>query len=298
MHTDLYHEGGAHFDAILNAKKSFFFWPADEHPGFPIFWFVRLIAFFTVWYWFFLQMRKWATKEDMEGGTQPWFKMRSLSAIFLIVFGVTSSVAAWDWVMSIDVHWFSTMMGWYMFASWWVAGLAFITLLVIHVKEKGLLSIVNANHLHDLGKFVFAFSIFWTYIWFSQFLLIYYANIPEESIYYVERLTTSQYAPVFYLNLFMNFIFPFLLFMTRDSKRHLAFIKIVVIIVIAGHWVDFYLMITPGTMQYDGGFGLTEIGVTLVFLSLFLYVTLSNLAKMPLIAKNHPLLKESLHHHT
>ena len=161
-----------------------------------------------------------------------------------------------------------------------------------------MLSIVNANHLHDLGKFVFAFSIFWTYIWFSQFLLIYYANIPEESIYYVERLTTSQYAPVFYLNLFMNFIFPFLLFMTRDSKRHLAFIKIVVIIVIAGHWVDFYLMITPGTMQYDGGFGLTEIGVTLVFLSLFLYVTLSNLAKMPLIAKNHPMLKESLHHHT
>ena len=171
-------------------------------------------------------------------------------------------------------------------------------LLVVYVKEKGLLSIVNASHLHDLAKFVFAFSIFWTYIWFSQFLLIYYPNIPEESIYFIERMSTSQYAPVFYLNVFMNFVFPFLLFMTRDSKRHRLFIKIVAGIVLAGHWVDFYLMITPGTMQYDGGFGFVEIGVTLVFLSLFLFVTLSNLAKMPLIAKNHPLLAESRHHHT
>ena len=294
-HTDLYVIGGPNFDPVINAKKGFFFWPADEHPGFPVFWFARMIIFFSVWYWFFIQIRKWSLREDVEGGSKPYFKMRSLSAIFLVVFAVTSSIAAWDWVMSIDTHWFSTMFGWYVFSSWWVAGLALITLIVVILKDEGLLSVVNANHLHDLGKFVFGFSIFWMYIWFSQYLLIYFANIPEESIYFIERIST-HYKPVFYLNLILNFVFPFLLFMTRESKRHRIFLKIVAIIVLVGHWFDFYLMITPGTMQYDGGFGFIEIGVTMIFIAMFFYVVLTNLAKVPLIAKNHPLLEESLHH--
>ena len=134
--------------------------------------------------------------------------MRKLSAVFLVIFAVTSSIAAWDWVMSIDTHWFSTMFGWYVFASWWVTTLALITFITIHLKEKGLLSIVNENHLHDIGKFVFAFSVFWTYIWFSQFLLIYYSNIPEESIYFVERWNNDQYGIIFFVNLFLNFVLP------------------------------------------------------------------------------------------
>jgi hypothetical protein len=223
--------------------------------------------------------------------------MRSLSAIFLVVFAVTSSIAAWDWVMSIDTHWFSTMFGWYTFASWWVSGLAFITLVVIFLKDKGYLSIVNNNHLHDLGKFIWAFTIFWTYIWFSQFLLIYYANIAEETIYFVERLSTGQYATVFYLNLILNFFLPFLLLMTRDAKRHTRILKIVCSIILVGHWFDFYLMITPGTMKYDGGFGFMEIGVTMIFAAAFLFVVLSRLSKAPLVAVNDPMINESVNHH-
>jgi len=147
-----------------------------------------------------------------------------------------------------------------------------------------------------LGKYVFAFSIFWMYIWFSQFMLIYYANFPEEAIYFIERINT-QYSTFFYANLILNFVFPFLLLMTRNSKRQLIFVKIVAVIVLLGHWLDYYLMVTPGTMKFDGAIGFTEIGVTMIFISLFLYVILSNLAKAPLIAKNHPLLEESLHHH-
>lgn len=235
--------------------------------------------------------------EDINGDVRHWYKTRKLSAIFLVIFAVTSSVAAWDWVMSVDPHWFSTMFGWYVFASWWVTGLAVITLIVVVLKENGYLKVVNANHLHDIGKFVFGFSIFWTYIWFSQFLLIYYANIPEETIYFVERLEVSQYKWVFFVNLLLNFILPFFLLMTRDAKRHMALLKLVCPIIIVGHWFDFYLMITPGVMQHDGGFGFIEIGMMMIFGVAFLFVTLTSLAKAPLYAKNHPMLKESLHHH-
>ena len=222
--------------------------------------------------------------------------MFKLSATFLVFFAVSSSVAAWDWVMSIDTHWFSTMFGWYVFASWWVAGLALITYIVVLLRDNGYLSFVNTSVLHDLGKFVFAFSIFWTYIWFSQFLLIYYANIPEETIYFVERLASDKYAPVFFVNILINFCFPFLVLMTRAAKRHERFLKIVCPIVIFGHWMDFYLMITPGTLKDNGWFGLLEIGMLMVFASLFVFVALSNLAKAPLVAKNHPMLEESVHH--
>jgi len=180
-HSYLYQKGGEEFDPILDGKGGYFFWPL-ANGGFPLFWVIRLVLFFSLWYLFYVWIRREMLAEDIDGGVEHWGKARRLSAVFLIIFAVTSSVGAWDWVMSIEPHWFSTMMGWYVFASWWVTGLATITLIVAVLKEAGYLKVVNANHLHDLGKFIFAFSIFWTYIWFSQFMLIYYANIPEETV--------------------------------------------------------------------------------------------------------------------
>ena len=296
-HHDLYDTTSHEFDSIINAKKSYFFWPLSDHPSVPVFFIARMVFFFGLWYYLFMKLRKLAFQEDFEGGTASWYSMRKLSAVFLIIFAVTSSIAAWDWVMSIDTHWFSTMFGWYVFASWWVTTLALITFITIHLKEKGLLSIVNENHLHDIGKFVFAFSVFWTYIWFSQFLLIYYANIPEESIYFVERWNNDQYGIIFFVNLFLNFILPFLLLMPRDAKRHTAILKVVTPIVIFGHWIDFYLMITPGSLKENGGYGLVEFGTMLIYGGAFLYVVLNSLSKAPLFAKNDPMLNESLHHH-
>jgi hypothetical protein len=296
-HHDLYDTTSHEFDSIINAKKAYFFWPLSEHPSTPIFFIARMLFFFGLWYYLFTKLRKLAFQEDLEGGTASWYNMRKLSAVFLIIFAVTSSIAAWDWVMSIDTHWFSTMFGWYVFASWWVTTLALITFITIHLKEKGLLSIVNENHLHDIGKFVFAFSVFWAYIWFSQFLLIYYANIPEETIYFVERWNNDQYGIIFFVNLFLNFVLPFLLLMPRDAKRHTAILKVVTPIVIFGHWIDFYLMITPGTLKENGGYGLVEFGTMLIYGGAFLYVVLNSLSKAPLFAKNDPMLDESLHHH-
>lgn len=294
-HSNLYQEGPS-FDAIINKKAPFFYWPLDG-GSFPLFYLLRMVVFFGGWYYFFLQIRKNMLAEDLQATTSFWRKNVVFSTVFLIFFGVSSSIAAWDWVMSIDTHWFSTMFGWYVFASWWVTGLAVITFIVVLLKDAGYLKIVNSNHLHDLGKFVFAFSIFWTYIWFSQFLLIYYAHIPEETIYFLERMETSPYSWIFYTNLIMNFVLPFLLLMTRDAKRHMSMLRVVCPLVIVGHWFDFYNMITPGVMQKDGALGFIEIGIALIFMAAFLLVVLSSLAKMPLFGKNDPMLHESLHHH-
>lgn len=302
-HSDLYSEFledgsvNTHYDHIISGKASYFFMPGAEGGGFPVFYVLRLVIFFTVWYWLFTKLRNMSYAEDEVGGESHWFGMRKWSAIFLVVFAVTSSVSAWDWIMSIDTHWFSTMFGWYVFSSWWVSGLALITLIVILLRESGYLSQVTENHLHDLGKFVFAFSIFWTYVWFSQFLLIYYANIPEESVYYVERLRSDHYSPYFFANLIMNFFFPFLCLMTRDAKRLHVFLKVACIVILAGHWLDFFLMVTPGTLGELGTLGLTEIGMYLMFGSAFIYVTLSALSKRALVAPNHPMLGEAKHHH-
>lgn len=184
------------------------------------FYLLRMGSYFAIWFFLFWLIRRESLAEDLDGKVQHWHNMVKYSAIFIVFFAVSSSVATWDWILSIDTHWFSTLIGWYVFASWFVCGLAVITLIVINLKENGYLEFLTPNHLHDMGKFIFAFSIFWTYLWVSQFLLIYYANLPEETIYYYERINSDFYAPFFYVNLLLNFFFPFLALMTRDSKRH------------------------------------------------------------------------------
>ena len=286
-HEYLYDINDDRYDAIIDGKKAYLNIP---------FYVSRMIGFFLVWYLLYKMISKESVKEDSNGGETHWRRMFTYSAIFVVFYALSSSVAAWDWVLSIDTHWFSTMIGWYVFASWWVSSLAFITLMVITLKDNGYFNFINHSVIHDLGKFVFAFSVFWTYIWFSQYLLIYYAHIPEETIYYVERVKSEIYVPFFYINLVCNFFFPFLFLMTRASKRHTRFLKIACPIILFGHFIDFYLMVTPGVLKENGGFGFMEIGVLLIYLSLFIYVTLNSLSNRALVAKNHPMLEESLHH--
>ncbi len=295
-HSYVYEKGTETYDRIIDGKGAFFFWPLEKGT-FPIFFIVRMVLFFGFWVFFFNKLKNLSEQEDLNGGTSYWYALRKWSAIFLVFFAVSSSMSAWDWVMSIDTHWFSTLFGWYVFSSWFVAGLSAITLFTLFLKDMGYLGMVNQNHIHDMGKFVFAFSIFWTYIWFSQFLLIYYANIPEESVYFIERLSSDVYGSFIYVNIGLNFVLPFFVLMTRDAKRHGVFLKLVCTLILFGHWIDFFLMVQPGTLGHNGGIGLMEIGLLLVYASAFVLVVLTNLAKGNLIAKNHPMLAESLHHH-
>ena len=295
-HSYLFDKNDPQYDKIIDGKGAFFFWPMEKGT-FPVFYIARMVIFFGFWVFFFNKIKQISEQEDQLGGSSHWYKMRSWSAFFLIFFAVSSSMSAWDWVMSIDTHWFSTLFGWYVFASWFVSGLSVITLIVLFLKGKGYLEMVNENHVHDLGKFVFGFSIFWTYLWFSQFLLIYYANIPEETVYFVERLESDIYGPFVFVNLGLNFFLPFLVLMTRDAKRHGVFLKLVCSILLVGHWIDFTLMVQPGTLGHNGGIGFMELGMLLVYGSSFAFVVLGALAKRNLIAKNHPMLEESYNHH-
>jgi hypothetical protein len=285
----LFDKSSPEFDPIINGKSGFLNTP---------FYLGRIIAYFGLWYFLWLKIRNFSLQEDLEGGTEYYEKSIKWGTAFLLVFGVTSSTSAWDFVMSIDTHWFSTMFGWYTLASWHVTGLAIITLTVVTLKEQGYLKIVNESHLHDLGKFMFAFTIFWTYVWFAQFMLIYYANLPEETIYYRERFSGfgGIYKAPFFINIFLNFVFPFLVLMTRDAKRTYIFLKLAAWGIIIGHYFDFYTNIMPGTVGEHGGFGPIEFGMILIFACGFMWTLSSQLSKANLIPKNHPMLEESLHH--
>ena len=282
-HDYLYDTSDPRYDYIIDGKKAYLNLP---------FFLGRMIIFVGIWYIFYALILKHTAIEDKDGGSDSWKKLFTISTIFVVFYAFSQSIAAWDWVLSIDTHWF----GWYVFASWWVSALALITYMIVILRDNGYLTFINHSVIHDLGKYVFAFSVFWTYIWFSQFLLIYYANIPEETIYFVERLESDIYFPFFVLNLILNFFFPFLFLMTRASKRFTRFLKIACPVVLFGHFIDFYLMVTPGVLRENGGFGFLEIGILMIFLSAFLYVVLNGLKKLPLVAKNHPMLEESLHH--
>jgi hypothetical protein len=295
-HEGISTKGHPAYDKIIAGKSGYLNAP---------FFLIRMAIFFGLWIVLFRMLRNFSLQEDKITDLKAYLKNPVIynravywSAVFLVVFAVSSSIMSWDWMMSIDTHWFSTMFGWYNFASLHVAGLATITLTVIFLKEQGYLKAVSKHHLHDLGKFMFAFSVFWTYIWTSQFLLIYYAHIPEETTYFNTRLNLwdGKYFPIFFFNIFMNFVFPFLALMTKESKRTMTILKVVACAILMGHYLDFYLMIMPGTVGEHGGFGLVEIGTLTMFICAFVYVIALNLSKVPLIAKNHPMLKESMHH--
>lgn len=297
-HHDIFHWTHAgimdpkspNYDAIIAGKGGFLSTP---------FYLIRMVSYLFIWWAFSQRLRQLSLQEDLNGGTSYFHTSITTAALFLVLFAVTSSMSAWDWIMSVDVHWFSTMFGWYVFASWWVSGIAATTLIAIFLKQAGYLPMLNSNHFHDLGKFMFGFSIFWTYVWFSQFMLIWYANLPEESVYFNQRLGgfDGRYTWMFYGNLLINFAFPFLALMTRDAKRQMIMLKIVCIAILIGHWSDFYLMIMPGTMKGENGF-LIEIGVALVFLGAFLILVTRRLAAASLVPMNHPFIEESVHHTT
>lgn len=200
----------------------------------------------SIWTFFAYRLRALSLKEDAEGTTDYAIhqQMKKVAAIFLPIGAFTSAALVWQWVMSIDGHWYSTLYAWYATASWFVAMLALTILILIYLKSKGYYQAVTAEHLHDLGKYMFAFSVFWTYLWFSQFMLIWYGNNGEETVYY--NLRRHEYTILYFGNLVLNFVLPFLILMRNDTKRKYGTLGFTAVIVFFGHWWDYFYLIKPG----------------------------------------------------
>jgi hypothetical protein len=299
-------------DAVMKGKSSFL---NKNWYTFGTFLIVGM------WLLFAYNIRKISLDEDVHGkGVEDNFKhhrkLRVWSAIFMPLAGFSSAAIIWQWIMSVDAHWYSTLFAWYSGVSWFVSMLALTILTLIYLKSLGYFAHITSDHMHDLGKFLFAFSIFWTYMWFSQYMLIWYANVGEETVYFKERLL--NYKPLFFGNLLINFLLPFLVLMRNDNKRKFGPLAFASIMVFLGHWLDFFLMIKPGvrhtamealghhheshgdTLPFEMGFtmpGFLELGTMLGFLALYLFITLRSLSKAALFPKNDPYAKEATHHH-
>ena len=289
LHEGIMDPASDHYDKIIAGKEAYL------NGSFFI---IRTIIYLLGWNYFAKKLRALSVLEDKVEGTSIHFKSVSTSAWFMVFFAVTSAMASWDWIMSIDPHWFSTIFGWYVFAEWGAIGFTTILLFTLYLKRQGYLEDVNENHIHDLGKWIFAMSLVWTYMWFSQFMLIWYANIPEEVTYFMARLEVENYKFLFWFSMIINFIAPIILLMSRDAKRNNGRLIFVGCVILVGHWINSYLLVTPGTLGTHGHIGFVEIGIGLGFAGLFIYLVLNSLTKQPLETKNHPFLDESKNLHT
>ena len=259
-------------------------------------WFaIRGLIFIAGWSLYRHFSRKFSIANDTATDNSNFKKVFRISAAFLVFFIYTESIMSWDWIMSVDPHWFSTLFGWYVFAGMAVSGITVIAFISLYLKSRGHLEIVNDSHIHDLAKFMFGFSIFWAYLWFSQFMLIWYANIPEEVTYFITRI--EDYNGLFFGMLVLNFVFPFLVLMNSDYKRIPWFVVMAGIIILIGHYIDVYVMIMPATVGDRWSFGIPEISSVMLFAGLFLFIVFTALTKAPLVVKRNPFLKESEHFH-
>jgi len=276
-------------DPILQGKQ-----PWLNLPGFII----RIPIYFGLWFLFGKPILNHSRKQDEDGDASHSVKSMRWSAAFLYLGGIAFVIASFDWIMSVEPHWFSTIFGFYNFAGMFDAGLAFMIIVLIYLRRGGYLPELKNDHLHELGRYLFAFTTFWVYIWFSQHMLIWYANLPEETGYYLKRHFGS-FGVLAVLNICLNWLVPFMILMFRKTKRSEKSLLLASFIVLAGHWTDLYMMIFPPLLDTDVPvFGLMEIGVVIGMIGVTMWVVLNKISKGNMIPVKDPYLEESLNLHT
>ncbi|MCO5269549.1 MAG: quinol:cytochrome C oxidoreductase [Brumimicrobium sp.] len=280
-------EGSHHYDEVIAHKSQYMN---------PLYFWIRTALYMVVYYimWRGFMKRSELQDNNPANALDLHYKNYYRGALFLGVYAFFSSTSAWDWVMSIDIHWHSTIFGWYTFSGAWLTGMVVLILVLTHLKSQGYMPKLNDSHIHDVGKWIFSLSFLWSYLWFAQFMLIWYSDMPEEVTYYLTRI--NEFKVMFFGMFIINFIFPMLLLMSRDAKRSTGILTFIGVLIIIGHWFDVWLMIFGGSMGPAANFGVLEIGMGVLFLGLFTRVILMRLAKAPLVSKNEPFMEESLHH--
>ena len=280
-------------DPILKGKSGFL------SPVFFMMWSILAIG---LWSLLGYRMRRLSSEADegpmdYETGKNYIWRNTVTGAMFIVWFALTvASTVPWLWMMSLDPHWYSTMYSWYTFGSSFVAGMSLIGLWLIYLKNKGYLGYANQNHLHNIGIFMFAFSVFWTYLWFSQYMLIWYGNIPEETIYFKHRVQ-GPWKGIFFMNIIINFVCPILILMKRAVKRNYTLMTFMAVLIVFGHWIDFYQMVMGSIRPEQATLSWLDFGIAALFIGIMINFVGRALAKKPLVPEYHPFLKESVVHH-
>lgn len=277
-------------DKILQAKAAFLNLP---------FFSIRTLIYFALWIFFTrLFVSKSREQDHSKNPLEITHSLVKYGAIFLVIFGLTYSMASFDWIMSLEPHWFSTVFGVYCFASMFVIGIAFVTISCIGLQSNGYLKTTfGENQYHDLGKLLKGFTTFFAYIWFCQYLLIWYANISEEAEYYVLR-EHFGWDWLFWLSIIINWVIPFIVLMPRHLKRETLVLSRIALLVLVGQWLNIYILVAPKVYEHLGVFdpqiGLPEVGLAAGYVGFFGLVFFRALKKASLVPLQDTYLLEGL----
>jgi hypothetical protein len=292
--NDLYqwsHKDVMSTDPVINHKSAYLNIP---------FFFVRMILYFLLWIIFIRKLRKISLQEDSmdpmnnEGIMKLFGKTELYSKILIFILAITFSLSAVDWIMSVDVKWSSTIFALKNLIAAALHGVSIITLIVFILYKRGYFPFFNEYHLHDFARYIFMFSIIWGYFWFAQFMIIWYGNIPEETVYFFNRWKEG-WKILFFLEIGLNWFIPFMVLLPVKASRNMTLITVVIISLIIGQYIDLFTQVIPGTTGALK-FGWISIGIYLGFAGLFALVVANALSKAKLVPSNHPYLEESLNH--
>lgn len=275
-------------NAVVAAKTSYL------NVGFLV---VRLLVF-GGGVWFFRSLIVGGSlKQDQSGDEKYTHKNVGYSVAYILFFAIMFSLFSVDLLMSLLPSWYSTIFGVYCFSGMFQASLAFIALILVYLKRNGIVrGYVTDEHQHDIAKFMKGFTVFWAYIAFSQFMLIWYANIPEETEYYIMR-SQNGWLGVSLALLIFRFIVPFIALLPKGLKRNENHLVAVSFLILAMQYLDIYWMVYPNFYEGHVTFGLWEIGMMAFFAGLFMIGLLGFLAKNSLVPLKDPRLHEAVSHH-
>ena len=292
--NDIYHwshKEAVALDPLMQHKSAFLNFP---------FFFARIIIYFILWIIFIWILRKISLKEDrynpedLKGIMFLFAKSELYSKIFIFILAITFSMSAFDWMMSIDVHWYSAIFALKNLVAAFLHGVSILTLIVFILHRLGYFPFLNKFHLHDFSRYIFMLSIVWGYFWFAQFMIIWYGNIPEETAYFFVRWQNG-WKIMFFLEIGLNWAVPFLVLLPVKTSRNMTAIIIVIILLIIGQYIELYLQVIPGTTGVLK-FGLIAAGIFIGYAGLFALIVATALSKAKIIPHNHPYLEESLKH--
>lgn len=291
--------------ALAGGRARLYPWFGEELGGFkgwwlqPAFFYARAVLYAGILTAFAFVLRRHSVGQDLDRSPARSGRSRALSAAFLVVGSFVLWLAGVDWVMSLEPHWYSTVFGVYHFAGDFVAALAAVTLALVWLQRRGAFGwLVTDEHLHDLGKLLFAMTTFWMYIWYSQAMLIWYGNLAEEAIYFTRRLE-GGWRPLFWANVLVNWVLPFAVLLPRRAKRNGKVLARISLLLLAGHWLDLYLMVRPPLAAgATPPFGLAEAGSLLLMAGIALLVFFHLLGRASLVPLSDPGLEASLRHHS